>query len=136
MASKPKRGDKNTAKLTSGPVGRTLVELTIPMLLAVITMVAFNLADTYFVGQLGANELAAMGFTIAVVMLVGSMAQGLGVGASAVIARAIGEGDQDQVRRLATDGILLAFLIVVAIAAIGLATIDPLFRLLGANETV
>jgi len=106
------------------------------MLLAVMTMVAFNLADTYFVGQLGANELAAMGFTIAVVMLVGSLAQGLGVGASAVIARAIGEGDFKQVQRLATDGIVLAFLIVLAIGTIGLLTIDPLFRLLGADETV
>lgn len=127
---------KSKAKLIEGEVGRTLVNLTIPMLLAVLTMVAFNIVDTYFVGQLGKVELAAMGFTIAIVMLIGSLSQGLGVGVSAVIARAIGEGDFAQVQRLATDGILLALAIVIPISGIGLLTIEPLFTLLGADAEV
>lgn len=124
---------KNRAKLIEGGVANTLITLTIPMLLAVITMVAFNLVDTYFVGQLGTVELAAMGFTIPIVFLVASLSQGLGVGISAVIARAIGEGDTRKVQRLATDGIILALLIVIVVASIGLMTIDPLFTALGAN---
>ncbi|WP_293030549.1 MATE family efflux transporter, partial [Moorena sp. SIO3I8] len=47
----------------------------------------FNLIDTYFVGQLGTKPLAAMSFTFPVVMTLGSLAMGLGVGASSVIAR-------------------------------------------------
>ncbi len=127
---------KSKAKLIEGGVGRTLVSLTVPMLLAVLTMVAFNLADTYFVGQLGELELAAMGFTIAVVMLIASLSQGIGVGASAVVARAIGEGDFKQVQRLATDSLVLALMIVGVIATLGLLTIDPLFKLLGAGPDV
>lgn len=126
----------NRAKLLEGPVGPTMVRLTLPMLFAVVTMVAFNLADTYFVGQLGKLELAAMGFTIPVVMLITSLSQGLGMGASAVVARAIGEGDNRKVQRLATDGIVLAVLIVVAVSMTGLATIDPVFRMLGATDEV
>jgi putative MATE family efflux protein len=124
------------AKLTEGEVGGTLVRLTVPMLLAILTMVAFNLVDTYFVGQLGKLELAAMGFTLPVVMLIASLSQGLGVGASAVIARAIGEGDFNQVQRLATDSSFLALVIVVTLSTIGLLTIDPLFAVLGATDEV
>jgi hypothetical protein len=87
------------AKLTKGPVGRTLVSLTIPMLLAVLTMVIFNLVDTAFVGRLSTQKLAAISFTFPVILVIGSLAQGLGIGASGVISQAIGRGGCD--RRLA-----------------------------------
>ena len=48
------------AVLIEGPVGKTLVNLTIPMMFGIISMVAFNLVDTLLVGRLGAMELAAV----------------------------------------------------------------------------
>ena len=57
------------------------------------------------------------------------------MGASAAVSRAIGEGDLDRERRLTTDSLLLALLIVGFAAAVGLLTIRPLFRALGADET-
>ncbi|MEO1133554.1 MAG: MATE family efflux transporter, partial [Cyanobacteria bacterium J06639_1] len=83
--------------LTEGKVGTQLVRLTLPMVGGVFAIVAFNLADTFFVGQLGTQQLAAVSFTFPVVLLLGSLAMGLGIGASSVIARAIGEGDRDRV---------------------------------------
>ena len=97
-------------------------------------IVAFNFADTYFVARLGTRELAAMAFTFPVVMVVANVALGLGVGAASVISRAIGEGDHERVRRLTTDSLALGLLLVVVFIAVGLATIDPVFRLLGADE--
>ncbi|MGD1912764.1 MAG: hypothetical protein ACFB2X_18525 [Rivularia sp. (in: cyanobacteria)] len=55
-------------RLTEGNVGSTLVKLTIPMIWGVFAIIAFNLVDTYFVGQLGTAPLAAMRFTFPVVM--------------------------------------------------------------------
>ncbi len=104
------------------------------MMVGIIGMVMFNLVDTYFVGRLGKLHLAAMSFTFPVVMVLQSIALGLGIGASAVIARAIGEGDHHRVQRLTTDSLMLSFIIVVVFVVIGLATIEPLFRLLGAGE--
>jgi putative MATE family efflux protein len=124
------------ANLTEGPVGRTLIRLTIPMLFAILTMVAFNLVDTAFVGRLGTKELAAISFTFPVVLVVNSLAGGLGVGASAVISRAIGQGDRYRVQRLTTDSLALAVAVVAVFSLVGLATIDPLFRLLGATPAV
>ncbi len=124
------------AVFTEGPIARTLVRLTIPMTFGMVGIVAFNLVDTYFVGKLGTLELAALSFTLPVVLIVQSVALGLGVGASAVISRAIGEGGADQVKRLTTDSLVLAVFVVIVFAITGLLTIKPVFRLLGAGDEV
>ncbi len=121
-------------RLVEGSVGKTLIRLTVPMIFGMFSMVIFNLADTFFVGHLGAAELAALSFTFPVVLVIHSLALGIGIGASAVISRAIGEGNHDQVRRLTTDSLVLSFLLVAFFAVLGILTIDPLFRLLGATE--
>ncbi len=107
--------------------------MTIPMIFGMVGIVAFNLVDTFFVGRLGTPELAALSFTFPVVMVIGSLALGLGTGASAVISRAIGEQDTQRVRRLTTDSLVLSVTIVGIMVVIGFFTIDPLFRALGAT---
>jgi len=124
------------AALTTGPIGKTLVELTLPMIVGILSMVAFNLVDTFFVGRLGTHQLAAVGFTFPVVLIVSSIAVGLGMGASAVISRAVGEGDHQQVQRLTTDSLFLSVSIVAVFLTIGYFTIEPVFRTLGATDLV
>ena len=123
-------------RLIEGSVGQQLIKLTIPMIWGVFAVIAFNLVDTYFVGQLGTKPLAAMSFTFPVVMTLGSVAMGLGVGTSSVISRAIGEGDRNRVQRLTTDSLTLSLLLVAVFALLGLATIDPLFTALGADADI
>ncbi|MFC1736548.1 MATE family efflux transporter [Candidatus Hydrogenedentota bacterium] len=123
---------KSRAQLTSGPVGRTLFFMTAPMVVGLFAITAFHLADTLFVARLGTKELAAISFTFPVVMFTTALALGLGVGTASVLSRAIGEEDPDKMRRLATDSLILSFLVVVVFIVIGLFTITPLFTLLGA----
>lgn len=123
-------------RLTEGPVASQLVRLTLPMVWGLFALIAFNLVDTYFVGQLGTAQLAAMSFTFPVVMTLGNLAFGLGVGATSVIARAIGEGDMRRVQRFTTNSLTLALTAVFLFASIGLFTIDPLFKLLGAGPDI
>jgi len=124
---------KVKAILTSGPVEKTLIRLTAPMLVGLFSIMAFNLTDTYFVSRLGTDALAALSFTFPVVMVVGSVALGLGTGAASVISNALGAGDTDRTRRLTTDGLVLSVSIVVLISLAGVLTIDPLFTALGAK---
>ena len=125
-----------TQLLTEGAIGRKLTKLTLPMVWGIFAIVAFNLADTYYVGQLGTQQLAAMSFTFPVVMTLGSLALGLGVGASSVIARAIGHGDRNRVQRLTTNSLTLGVTIVAVLSSLGLFTIDPLFTAMGAGPEV
>ena len=122
------------ARLTEGPVGRQLVDLTVPMLFGIATMMGQTVLDAWFLGQVGTRELAAHGFGFPIIMIVTSVAIGLGAGTSSVVARAVGADDHRRARRLSTDSLILSFLVTVVVAVIGVATIDPLFRLLGAPE--
>jgi putative MATE family efflux protein len=97
-------------------------------------MMTFNIVDTWFVGQLGTRELAAMSFTFPVVMTLMSVAIGLSAGTSSVLARAVGHDDHDLMQRLSTDALLLAILITCVLAVVGYSTINPLFLLLGAPD--
>ncbi len=120
--------------LTTGSIPRRLVQLTLPMMLGIVSMVAFNLIDTYFVGQLGKRELAALSFTFPVIMVIFSVVQGLGIGATALISRSIGQGNLDKARRETTDSLFLALVIAGSFIALGLVTMKPVFRLLGVSD--
>lgn len=124
---------KLRSQLTEGSIPKTLTRLTIPMLFAMIGLVIFNLADTFFVAQMGLAPLAALTFTFPVVMLLNSLAQGLGSGASALVSRAIGEQDKLKAQYLTTTSLLLALSIVLIFVIGGLITLDPIFKLLGAE---
>lgn len=113
-----------------------LVRLSLPMLVSIVAMMAFNVVDTFFVGRLGTIPLAAMTLTFPVVMVIGTFTLGLGVGAMAVVSQGVGAGDESRIRRCTTDALTLAGLCVVVIAAVGLLTIQPLFRLLGATDAM
>ncbi|MBE0477250.1 MAG: MATE family efflux transporter [Coriobacteriia bacterium] len=106
------------------------------MLVAMFAMVGFNIVDTFYVGQLGTEELGAMGFMLAVIMAVNSVNVGIGMGTMAVVSRAIGQGDARLSRRLTTDAILLALLFALVIVSVGLTSITALFTLLGAEGAV
>jgi putative MATE family efflux protein len=105
------------------------------MVLGISAVVMFQVVDTFYVGMLGADELAAMSFTFPVGFAIMSIAMGLGLGTTATIAQAIGHGDRTRVRRLTTHALLLAVAIVSLVAALGLLTRNWLFgELLGAPQ--
>ncbi|MCL4683250.1 MATE family efflux transporter [Myxococcota bacterium] len=120
-------------RLVDGPVGRTLLSQAAPMFAGILANIGFQVAETWFIGRLGARELAALAFCMPVAMSVISVAIGLSAGTSVAVARALGSGQPAAARRLATDAVLLTFGV---IATLGLATalaIRPLFDALGAG---
>jgi len=121
-------------RLTEGPVGGQLVAMTVPVLFGIFTMILQSFIDMWFIGRVGDSELAALSFAFPVLMVVTSVAIGLGAGTSSVVARAIGANNHRRARRLATDSLLLSFGITALVCVVGLLTITPLFRLLGAPE--
>ena len=108
--------------------------MTVPVLFGIFTMMGQSFVDMWFIGQVGDRELAALSCSFPVLMIVSSVAIGLGAGTSSVVARAIGADDHRRARRLATDSQILSFGITAIIAVFGILTIAPLFRLLGAPE--
>lgn len=121
------------AELLQGPIGPAIAKLAVPMALGIVFIIAIDLVDTYFVSQLGTNELAAMSFTFPVISLAISTVMGVSIGATSALSREIGGGDERAVRRLATHAMLLALLIVTLVSGVGLLTQDAVFTMLGAE---
>lgn len=120
--------------LTEGPVSRLLWKMSLPMIWGILAMVSFQLVDMYFISLLGTEALAAISFTFPVTMFVFYIVMGLAIGMSSVVARQIGQGHHDTVVRITTHGIVLTVLVGLCVAIAGYATIDPLFRVLGAKD--
>ena len=127
---------QSSRDLTQGSLWTIIAVLTMPMIVGIMATMSVSIVDTYFVGKLGTNELAALSFTFPITITIASLAIGLGAGAAAVVSRAIGAKNDKEAKRLSTDSLLVATLIVLFISIIGLLTIEPLFMLLGAQGEV
>jgi len=129
-----KKSRKGSRNLTQGPVGGSIRSLMLPMLIGMISLLSYNIADTYFVGQLGTMELAAISFTFPVSFIVGTVTMGLGIGTASVCSRLFGAKKLEDVERVAVHAMLLGIVAGLFVITIGLTTIDPLFTLLGADD--
>jgi putative MATE family efflux protein len=123
----------NKYLLTEGNIKNTIIKMTIPMIFGMMGLVIFNLVDTFYISKLGNTQLAALAFTYPVVLFINSINLGIGLGASTVVAHAVGRKDTKIVQRLGTDAIFLSLLLALFFTTVGLFTVDPLFTLLGAD---
>ncbi|MFT5759173.1 MAG: putative MATE family efflux protein [Alteromonadaceae bacterium] len=126
--------NKNQINLLEDPVASTLKNMTIPMIYGMLLLMTFNLVDTFFVGLLGTQPLAAISFTFPITFTVISITIGLGIGTSAVIAKALGKGDKESAKSSGTAALYLAAVVVALLSYVGYLFIDEMFLLLGASH--
>lgn len=108
--------------------------MTLPMMFGIVSLMLFNLADLYFVSQLGTAQLAAMGFTFPVCFTVISLAIGLGIGTSATLAKLLGAGQQTEARSLASDNLILVFVLILVLSVGFRWCLPAIFSLMGAGD--
>ena len=122
------------AEYTQGNIAQKLLMTAVAMLASTLAMSGYNMADTFFVGQIGGEEpLAAMGYTFPVVMLICCIFHGFGGGCMTTMAQALGRGDMDAASRIVTTGMQILLMISLALAIIGILSADLIFGLMGAK---
>jgi len=134
MTDQPHPSEKYAGSLTRSSVPVQLLKLALPMLGGTFAMTTFNLVDTYYISRLpGPEPLAAMGFTFPVIMVLVAVAHGIGMGVTSVVSRILGAGEHKKAALITAHSILLALILVISLAAVGLCTIRPVFTMLGAE---
>ncbi len=121
---------------TEGSIGRALLMLAVPMVLETLMESLFAVVDVFFVAKLGADAVATVGLTETMLYIIYSIAMGLGIGATALVARRIGEKDDEGAARAGMQAILLGVGVAAVIALIGITSAPLLLRALGASEAV
>ncbi len=97
-------------------------------------MILYYLADTWFVSLLGTDQLAALGFTFPATIMITYLGVGLGIGTSAMVARAIGAKDQDKATEMTLAAIVFGFLLGLLLVLPAIFSIDTVFTLIGADS--
>ncbi len=121
---------------TEGAIGRAILLLAVPMVLELALESVFAVVDMFFVARLGADAVATVGLTESMLTIVYAMAIGLGVGATATVARRIGERDHEGAALAAVQAIALGVFVALPVGVLGFWFARPLLALMGAPEGV
>jgi putative MATE family efflux protein len=121
---------------TEGPIGRAILLLAVPMVLEVVLESIFAVADIFWVSHLGPDAVASVGLTESLLTVVYALAMGLGIGATAVVARRIGEKDPEGAARAAAQALALAIAVSVVLGVSGALLAPRLLTLMGATPSV
>ncbi len=110
--------------------------MMLPTISGMIVTFLFQLVDTYFIGKLGVDELAAISFTYPVYFAIVSIFMGLGVGVGASVGKAYGEDNRSNLKKLTSMSIVLTIVLALLVSLVGLMTKDYIFIALGAPESL
>jgi putative MATE family efflux protein len=121
---------------TRGPIGRAIILLAVPMVLEMCMESVFAVVDIFWVAHLGADAVATVGLTESMLTLMYAVAIGLGIGATAMVARRIGEKNPEGAARAAVQAIALGLIVSIIVAIIGVSLAPKLLGLMGASPWV
>lgn len=128
------KNDVRYQKMTQAPVGKTIVEMSIPNTVGLLVIAAYSLADSFFVSSLGTQAGAAVGIVFPLPVLIQAVGYTLGLGAGSRLSRALGKKDDKTASRLAACAIVWALILGGGIAALGLWQEQAILRLFGASK--
>ena len=120
--------------LTRQPIPQLIRNLAIPASTGYFFNTMYNVVDTYFGGLISTQVLAALSLSLPVFFIILATGTGLSTGATALIANAMGAGQRDEARLLATQGLTFGLLISIFLTFLGWFASPLLFRALGASD--
>jgi len=121
---------------TQGSIGKAILLLAVPMVLEMLMESVFAVVDIFWVAHLGTDAAATVGLTESLLTLIYALAIGLSIGATATVARRIGEKNPDGAARAAMQSIFIALLVSFAIAAVGAPLAPKLLKVMGGSPWV
>src|SRR3954451_5424557 len=121
---------------TVGPIDRAILLLAIPMVLELVLESVFAVVDVFFVSRLGPAAIATVGLSESMLTIIYAVAMGLGMGATAIVARRMGEQDPDAAARAAVQAIVLGLCVAIPPGILGFVFARPLLGLMGATPDV
>lgn len=122
--------------LTQAPVSRVILTMAVPTIVSMLVTCLYTIVDTYFVGQLNTQSTAAVGIVFSLMCLIQAIGSFFGHGSGSYMSRELGARRIDNAASMAATGFVYAIITGVAIAAVGLMSLQTLSLWLGSTATV
>jgi putative MATE family efflux protein len=126
---------KNKIDLTEAPIGKSLVVLSVPIILANILHMAYTLIDTFWVGRLGANAVAAVSMSFPILFLMLAFGMGLGIAGTILVAQYKGKKNLQKVDYVSAQMFLMMFFVSLLLSVIGFFASGKILGLMGADPS-
>lgn len=136
MPMKAKTAQQRNHMLMNEPVNKVIPRMAVPTIISMLITNIYNMADTFFVSQIGTSASGAVGVIFSAMAIIQAISFTIGMGCGTNVSQALGAGDDERANRFASTGFFTAFLVGIVLAFLGLQNIDSLVRFLGATETI
>ncbi len=123
-------------KMINSPVWKLISTLAVPTIISMLVTSIYNMADTYFVSQLGTEASAAVGIMFPVMSIIQACGFTLGMGSSSLISRKLGERKNEEASVIASSGFFTALVIGLLVTIVGVFFTDELMVLVGSSQTI
>jgi len=120
--------------LTTGNITKTIIVTAVPMVLALLVQIGFNVVDAIYVGRISAEAIAAVSLAFPIMFFIFAIAGGIGVGATSVIARYIGAKEVKKADNAAEHALLAALVLGVIFTVLGMVFGKQILMLMGADS--
>lgn len=115
-------------KMGTMPVGRLLVNMSVPMVISMFVQALYNVVDSIFVARISESALTAMSLAFPLQSLMIALAVGTGVGMNALLSRSLGEGNRERAEKTAMNGVFLALMNALLFVLVACFGFGPYFR--------
>ena len=136
MSAAAGAGDAQYRKMTQTPIPRLVATLAVPTIISMLVTAVYNMADTFFVAQLGTSAAGAVGIVFSLMAVIQAIGFMLGMGAGNLVSRYLGAKEQRQADCAASTAFFTALAFGLGITVLGTLFLDPLMRVLGATPTI
>ena len=123
-------------RMTETPIPQLILSLAAPTILSMLITSIYNLADTFFVGQISTSASGAVGIVSSLMAIIQALGFMFGHGAGGIISRSLGSRDTTAATRFASTSFFTALVFGVVLAVAGLGTLPHFMMLLGSTETI
>lgn len=136
MDSKKMEQSAQYIKMTQTPIPNLVLRLGLPTTISMLVTNVYNVADTYFVSQLGTSASGAVGIIFGLMSIIQAFGFMLGQGSGSILSRSLGAKDVEKASRIASKAFFTSLAAGFVITVLGLLFLEPLMLLLGSTETI
>lgn len=129
-------GEERRTSMLEDPVNKLIPAVALPSIISMLVGALYNMADTFFVGQLGNSATGAVGIVFPIMNLLQALSFIFAHGATSYISRLLGRGDVENASRTVNTALFSALIMGILYGGAGLLFMDPLLNLFGATPTI